>query len=96
MTNDNMNEANKTRVDSVLEEINFDSFRDVLVIGILPNGMLDIKPSIAQYPWVHWILNKTANELWMLERNEIEARARAEAQVVEATGTATVEAVEGE
>lgn len=85
--------TNKTRVDAILEEVNFDSYNDVLIVGVLPNGLLDVKPSIAQYPWVHWILNKTENELWMLERNEIEARVRAETQIVESTVT---EAVEGE
>lgn len=82
MTNDNVHENVEKlemteRVQAVLDRVDFSQYQDVLIVGVLPNGMLDPQPSISQYPWVHWIVNKVVNELWMMERSETEARLRA-------------------
>lgn len=73
------------RVDDVLNTTDFSKYQDVLIIGVTPEGLIDPKPSIAQYPWVHWIMNKTLAEMWLLERGEVEKRvaeAEAKAQTV--------------
>lgn len=86
------------RVNNALSKVSPDDYQDILVIGVLPSGLLDIQPSIAQYPWVHWILSKTGHELWMMERKETETRIAAEAAsgpVLESEeDMATVEEVE--
>lgn len=81
-----MNEETN-RVSATLNSITPDLYQDVIVIGITPVGLLDIKPSIPQYPFTHWVLNKALNELWVMERGEIEDRVRkAEAeQIVDTT-----------
>ena len=63
-----------SRVEATINKCDFDSYQDVLIVGILPTGMIDVQPSIPQYPFVHWILNKTANEIWDMERREVQQR----------------------
>lgn len=71
------------RVQEVLDRVDFSQYTDVLVIGVSENGALDLQPSIAQFPWIHWIMNKTIAEAWMMERREAVMRnaATEEAQV---------------
>lgn len=65
-------EVEMNRVEKTVANTNFNQYQDVIIVGVLPNGLLDIRPSLQSYPFIHWTLNKMLMELWVLERGEVE------------------------
>lgn len=47
----------------------------VLVLGVTPSGDLVINTNVPEYPFMHYIVNRTQNELWAHE-NENRAKAK--------------------
>lgn len=73
-TNNNVsvdnNDIKVNPVDNVLEESK-NTFQNVVVIGVLPNGTIDVRTTVAEYPFVHWMLNKAVFQLNIHENNAL-------------------------
>lgn len=67
----------KTRMDFANEilEKSKGQVEAVLVLGVTPSGDLIINTNVPEYPFMHYIVNRTQNELWAHE-NENRAKAK--------------------
>jgi len=55
----------------ILEDATKKNFSSVLVVGIYPDGKLDISTDRPNFPFLHYLLNRTQFELNILENNNL-------------------------
>lgn len=58
-------------IQKVLDEAKNKDLHSVLVIGMKPDGKLDISTDRPHFPFLHWLLNRTIFELNILENNNM-------------------------
>lgn len=70
----------KDQANVVLDESK-NKFEGVLVIGVTDTGHLDINSNVTQYPWLQYALQRAGFELLIHEKNQINAKNEAAADV---------------